>query len=206
MLDQVHVFGALPHYTDRFIVTFMPDIDDFIPLAHETQHLTVHLTHQRAGGIHHMHATTFGFRLHYRRYAMGGKHHRNTRLGSSIRNLRQFLDETPRLARPSPRPHACCARSAGRTYTGGSPSSRVRLPEASAALRMVCTVRIARSTPAQKPRGSARHNAFGHRNLLNVNSVFQCKAGITGICRHNFSASPANHRFPRNPRASRMMV
>ena len=205
MLDQVHVFGALPHYTDRFIVTFMPDIDDFIPLAHETQHLTVHLTHQRAGGIHHMHATTFGFRLHYRRYAMGGKHHRNTRLGSSIRNLRQFLDEHRALP-GQVLDHMLVVHDLPAHIYRGQP---ILARPLSGSLRGFENGLYGKNRTVHTRAEASRiseHNAFGHRNLLNVNSVFQCKAGITRICRHNFSTSPTNHRFPRNPRASRMMV
>lgn len=182
----------------------MPDIDDFIPSR--TKRSTSRCTLPTRGQVA---STTCMPRRSASAFTTGDTPWAENTTGipawAAASGISANSGRTPRLARPSPRPHACCARSAG-AHIPGQP---ILARPLSGSLRGFENGLYGKNRTVHTRAEASRiseHNAFGHRNLLNVNSVFQCKAGITGICRHNFSASPTNHRFPRNPRASRMMV
>ena len=118
-----------------------------------------------------MHATTFGFRLHYRRYAMGGKHHRNTRLGSSIRNLRQFLDEHRALP-GQVLDHMLVVHDLPAHIYRGQPILARPLSGSLRGFENGLYGRIARSTPGAEASRISEHNALVIGTSLNVNSCF----------------------------------
>ena len=83
----------LPHHADGLIMPAMPNIHDLIALTDEPQHLTMDFAHQRARRVNDEHAAPFSFRLHLRRHAMRGEHHRHTRSDRIIGDFGQFLDK-----------------------------------------------------------------------------------------------------------------
>lgn len=155
MFDQMHVHGVLPHHADRLIMPPMADVDDLVAFAHETQYFTMHLADQRAGGIHDVHAATCGLRLDLRRHAVRREHDRDAGGSSLVRYLRELLHEHGPLRGEILDDMPVVHDLTTHIHRAGRPSTR-----ADAAFRMVCTVRIARSTPAQNPRGSASTMRF----------------------------------------------
>ena len=99
MFDQMHMLRGLLNHADRLIVPLMADIDDFEALPNETQHFAMHLAHQRAGGVDHMHAAGRGLGLDRRGHTVRGKNNRNARRSGLIRNFAELLHEHRTLSR-----------------------------------------------------------------------------------------------------------
>ena len=99
MLNQMHMFRRFADHANGLIMTLMPDVDDFVAFFDETQHLTMHLAHQRACGVNNMHAPSRSLSLHRRRHAVRREDNRNSCGSRGIGNLSQFLHEYCTLSR-----------------------------------------------------------------------------------------------------------
>ena len=109
------------------------------PAAKCTLGLAVHLADQRAGGVEIEQLALLGIRRHRFRHAVGREHDRRT-----CRESRPAPRRKPRPCAPALRPRAGCGRSRAAHRPARHSVSSAR-----------STIWMARSTPAQKPRGAA---------------------------------------------------
>ncbi len=116
----------------------MADQDDFPAFAREAGHFHVHLGHQRTGGIEYLQSAPDCFLLHGGRDAVRGEDHRG-----AVRHLVEFLDEHRALGAQAVDHVAVVHHFV--------PHVDRRAEQRSAR----STISMARSTPAQKPRGLA---------------------------------------------------
>ena len=91
VLDRLHQakgLRGLPHRADDLVVPRMPDQNDRVAVAGETDRLAMHLGHQRTGGVDRFQLPGFRLLADLRRDAVGGKEQIGT-----LGNLRQVVDE-----------------------------------------------------------------------------------------------------------------
>jgi len=73
-LDEANRLRSDGHGAYRLLVTFVPDVQDGVPLASTHLHFVVHFGHQRANGIDHCSAGGLGRRNNRRWRTVGAEH------------------------------------------------------------------------------------------------------------------------------------
>ena len=138
VLDEPHP-RCLAQRADDLVVPRVPDQEHVVAQAAETSHFAVDLGHQGARGVHDSKAALPRLLAHGGWHAVSAEDHH-----CSERHLVELVDERGPRCREAGHDCALCT-IARRTYTGGPKIASAR-----------STVAIARTTPAQKPRGETR--------------------------------------------------
>ena len=136
---------------------------------------------------------------------MSGKHHRNASRSGRIRNLAQLLDEYRTLACQI-LDHMLVMHDLPTHIHRWQTILTVELPRRFRSLKNRLHGENRTIHTSAKPARVGEHHTFGHRNLLNVNTVLQCKAGTTGgYCQPPVPEPVLRHLFKESPRFSRTM-